>query len=223
MEANKSTGEFSLSFNNKEYIFKPSFKNIAKIGTPTDIVNVYSVLFGKEVTFLLNESLKANKDVQAYALNIAFSPVLGRKVLSCALTILNACNDSDLSGIFGYYKPSNKGIVYRIGAVNTKDVIALSKHLALHGIIGNIDLKTKENKRSEYTSEFDVEEYISAARCHFGLSRADAENLTMTEFQMLIKSKYPEQQKKSTLFTEEEYDQIMEDYYKNREQTLKNN
>ncbi|HII3852835.1 TPA: DUF6246 family protein, partial [Pasteurella multocida] len=62
-----------------------------------------------------------------------------------------------------------------------------------------------------------------AARCHFGLSRADAENLTMTEFQMLIKSKYPEQQKKSTLFTEEEYDQIMEDYYKNREQTLKNN
>ncbi|MDX3991205.1 DUF6246 family protein [Pasteurella multocida] len=114
MEANKSTGEFSLSFNNKEYIFKPSFKNIAKIGTPTDIVNVYSVLFGKEVTFLLNESLKANKDVQAYALNIAFSPVLGRKILSCALTILNACNDSDLSGIFGYYKPSNKGIVYLI-------------------------------------------------------------------------------------------------------------
>ncbi|KUQ43263.1 hypothetical protein AWI16_14940 [Enterobacter ludwigii] len=50
--------------------------------------------------------------------------------------------------------------------------------------------------------------YISAARNHFGMSRAEASQLTMTEFQMLLAAKYPDQKG----FTREEYDSIADDY-----------
>ena len=46
-----------------------------------------------------------------------------------------------------------------------------------------------------------------AARNHFGISREEAENLTMTEFSMMLSSKYPDQKG----FTREEYDAVMDD------------
>lgn len=222
MELNKSIGEFSITAGDKEYIFKPSFKNISKIGSPVDIVNTCTTLFGKEVTSLLDKSLSSTIDIQRYVLNVAFSPVYGRKILSCALIVLNACNDCDLSRVIGCLEPRQKGVIYKTGMLSIKDVISLARHLAIHGIIGSVELKKEDSKQSDYTPEFNVEEYINAARCHFGLTRREAENLTMTEFQLLIKAKYPEQ-KKEAIFSEDEYDQIMEEYYKNREQTLKNN
>ena len=50
--------------------------------------------------------------------------------------------------------------------------------------------------------------WLSAARNHFGMSRAEAEQLTMTEFQLLIAAKYPDQKG----FTKEEYDAVADDY-----------
>lgn len=48
----------------------------------------------------------------------------------------------------------------------------------------------------------------SAARTHFGMIREEASQLTMTEFQMLLSAKYPEQKG----FTRDEYDAIADDY-----------
>ncbi len=59
-----------------------------------------------------------------------------------------------------------------------------------------------------WVTEFNAFEYISAARNHFGMRREEAEQLTMTEFQMLLAAKYPEQKG----FTREEYSQITDDY-----------
>jgi hypothetical protein len=46
-----------------------------------------------------------------------------------------------------------------------------------------------------------------AARNHFGISREEAENLTMTEFAMMLNAKYPNQKG----FTREEYDTVMDE------------
>lgn len=54
-------------------------------------------------------------------------------------------------------------------------------------------------------NEFKAFEYISAERNHFSMPRAEAEQLTMTEFQQLLVAKYPEQKG----FAREEYDQVM--------------
>ncbi len=58
------------------------------------------------------------------------------------------------------------------------------------------------------SSEFNAFEYISAARAHLGISREEAEQLTMTEFQMMLAAKFPEQKG----FTREEYDNVADDY-----------
>uniref|UniRef100_UPI00223FBCDC DUF6246 family protein n=1 Tax=Klebsiella pneumoniae TaxID=573 RepID=UPI00223FBCDC len=49
---------------------------------------------------------------------------------------------------------------------------------------------------------------IGAARTHFGMIREEASQLTMTEFQMLLSAKHPEQKG----FTRDEYDAIADDY-----------
>lgn len=56
-------------------------------------------------------------------------------------------------------------------------------------------------------NEFNAFEYISAARNHFSMPRAETDQLTMTEFQQLLAAKYPEQKG----FTREEYDQMMDE------------
>ena len=58
------------------------------------------------------------------------------------------------------------------------------------------------------SSEFRAFDYISAARSHFGMRRDEAAALTMTEFQLLLAAKYPDQKG----FSREEYDAVADDY-----------
>lgn len=222
MDYSKEIGDFYLLSGEREYLFKPSFKNIAKTGAPAEIVEQYSALFNSEVLAFVTAAESLNQDLQQYASKVAASPVFGRKILQLALVMLNACCDDDLTDLIGEFWSGKKGLVYKKGTLSIRDIISLARHLALHGIVGNVDMQ-KDNTKTEYAAEFNAEEYINAARCHFGLSRESAENLTMTEFQLLIKAKYPDQKKKQAIFTEDEYDRIMSDYEENRKNLLKQN
>ncbi len=62
------------------------------------------------------------------------------------------------------------------------------------------------------TSEFRAADYVIAARNHFGISREEAENLTMTEFQLMLIAKYPDQKG----YTGEEYDDAADAYFARR-------
>ena len=66
----------------------------------------------------------------------------------------------------------------------------------------------QRHETGERTTEFKAFDYISAARSHFGMNRDEASQLTMTEFQMLLAAKYPDQKG----FTREEYDSIADEY-----------
>ena len=85
-------------------------------------------------------------------------------------------------------------------------MVIVAQNLMMHGIIGKAKVrKLQRYETNETTAEFRAADYIMAARNHFGISREEAENLTMTEFSLLLNAKYPNQKG----FTREEFDSVM--------------
>lgn len=98
--------------------------------------------------------------------------------------------------------------VWHRGMLPPENLILIAQSLIMHGIIGRARVrKLQKHESKETTPEFHAAEYIMAARNHFSISREEAENLTMTEFSMMLNAKYPEQKG----FTREEYDAVMDD------------
>ena len=92
------------------------------------------------------------------------------------------------------------------GTMPAAEQVILARHLMHHGIIG----KAKPGKGGgQYSDRFDAAEYIAAARVHLGLSSADAEGLSMTEFQTMLAMKYPESQEKQ-IPSRDEYRKAMQ-------------
>jgi hypothetical protein len=89
------------------------------------------------------------------------------------------------------------------------DMVLIAQSLIQHGIIGKAKVRKLQRHEGRSTSsEFNAFEYISAARSHLGMSREEAGQLTMTEFQMMLAAKFPEQKG----FTREEYDSLTDAY-----------
>lgn len=94
------------------------------------------------------------------------------------------------------------------GAMPEAEQIILARHLMLHGITG--PARPEAAGSGEYATEFQAGEYIAAARVHLGLSAAEAEALSMTEFVRLMEVKFPDSaKKKRDVPTREEYDAAM--------------
>lgn len=208
-------GECLISTAQRDYFFKPSLKAMTAIGSPVEIVQIYAELHGSEVRTLLDKVGAKSTALQEYALDVIRSPTFGRKILQHAMNVLFACCEEEVSELIGEWKASERGLIYVPGALPYSDIITIARFLMMHGVIGCCPLDMPANKSTgSYSSEFQAVEYISIARTAFGLSRQDAENLTMTEFQQLIKSQQP--QKKARHFTDDEYDRIMAEYEQSR-------
>ena len=132
--------------------------------------------------------------------------------IGAAMTVLDACCDNDLTTLIGEIRPakaSGKTFKIRRGSMDEFDMLVIAQSLITHGIIGKAKVrKLQRHENGETTTEFNAFEYISAARNHFGMSRAEAEQLSMTEFQLLIAAKYPDQKG----FTKDEYDAVADEY-----------
>lgn len=99
------------------------------------------------------------------------------------------------------------------GSLPVSDIIILGQSLITHGIIGKAKVRRlQRHETNSFVSEFSAFEYISVARNHFSMPRAEAEQLTMTEFQLLINAKYPDQKG----LTAEEYDAVADEYMKKK-------
>lgn len=210
-------GEMLVSTENRDFLFKPSFKNIYKIGSPKEIVEIYALLHGNEIRERLPYILAKSEPHQSFFWTILNSPVFGRKILQNAMFVMSCCCDDDISSLVGEWIPSKLGVKYRLGKLPPKVIINFAKNLMAHGVIGCCELpKQEKSANNEFSESFDVIEYISLARTHFNMSREDAENLTMTELQQLLKSQMPTNASKEEMYTEEEYDLIMAEYEKRR-------
>ena len=210
MTALTDIGELSISDSReggKDYLLRPSFEAMTRIGTPQEIVQAYATIHGNDVAQLIEVCAGTLGRFPEW-----LSPSFNRaaeKLLSTCMLVLQSCCDDDLAPMIGEWKGWRHCVVYRPGRLPKNDIIVLAQHLMQHGIVGKAKVRQlQRHETGERTTEFKAFDYISAARSHFGMNRAEASQLTMTEFQMLLAAKYPDQKG----FTRDEYDSIADEY-----------
>lgn len=212
----KELGECVIGFGDREFFFRPSFRNMARIGEPAEIVQTFYDLCNDEATPLLQRAAKAYIRDEYSRLpdcvtQYIQSGLLARKAIMAAHTVMSACCDDDIGELTGWMKPakaSKRSFVWRRGGMPPENMVIVAQSLMMHGIVGKAKVrKLQRYETNETTSEFRAADYIMAARNHFGISREEAENLTMTEFALLLNAKYPNQKG----FTREEFDSVMDE------------
>lgn len=180
-------GQLSITVDNEEYIFIPSFLNMSKLGTGEEIVDIFSTVYGGNIKE--HEQQKSERDI-----------------ISCAEDVLSACCDKDCSVITGYYAGNDK-IEWVNGKIPTYDLVVIAQHLLKHGLVGDSPPK-QEKSEGEYSREFRVRKFVYMAVAHLGISEHEAWNMTMTAFQEAIEAKYPKSPEKQ-IVSKEEYDEAM--------------
>lgn len=207
-------GEMRISLSDRSFFFKPSFRAMNEIGTPKEIVEVYAKLNGIDYVVPLQHVECLPFGAQMQVMKTISKPVYGRHVLSAAYIVMQSCCEYDISVLIGGWKPTPRGVRYVPGIMPVSDIIIIARNLMQHGIIGKSPLKVPERLEEQgkrTTNEFHASQYIISARTHFDMTRDEAENLSMTEFQMMIKNKYPEPKGLTKEERAAEYDQAKAD------------
>ena len=177
-------GHAKIEWQGVTYSLAPTFANIAKIGSPSEIVDDF-----KSFISSINPVYKFN----------------------IALSVLRACCDRDLpeaftgrtvfmSGKLKYVQPAHGVNVF-------SDIITLAEHCFIHGVCGKVEQDDNE-KDGEPLKEFDAYAFMEMSRVHLGMSREEAQNLTMTEFIRMMRAKFPEQKDKDKPSRSEEKDML---------------
>jgi hypothetical protein len=191
----------------KDYLLRPSFMAMTRIGTPEEIVQAYADIHGNEALAII-ELCSRNFGRIPEWIQPAMNSIAD-KLLTTAMRIIQSCCDSDLTPIIGEWKGWSRYVVYRPGLIPKNDMIVIAQQLMQHGVIGKAKVRKLQRHESNKASrEFNAFDYINSARNIFGMSRDDASNLTMTEFALLIAAKYPEQKG----LTQEEYADVSDDF-----------
>lgn len=207
-------GEMRISLSDRSFFFKPSFRAMNEIGTPKEIVEVYAKLNGIDYVAALQHVEYLPFGAQMQVMKTISKPVYGRHVLSAAYIVMQSCCEDDISVLIGGWKPTPRGVRYVPGIMPVNDIVIIARNLMQHGIIGKSPLKVPERLEEQgkkTTNEFHASQYIISARTHFDMTRDEAENLSMTEFQMMIKNKYPEPKGLTKEERAAEYDQAKAD------------
>jgi len=208
----KEIGECLITAGEDEYFFRPSFSAMSRIGEPQEIVQTFADLHHDELTPLIERATDAYGHVPAWLIEHIRSCSYGKRALMGAMTVMQACCEDDLSALIGEFRPARaKGRPFkrRMGLMGDFVLLLIAQSLITHGIIGKAKVRQlQRHETGKATTEFNAFDYVSAARNHFSMTRSEAEQLTMTEFQHMLAAKYPDQKG----FTREEYDQVADDY-----------
>lgn len=120
-------------------------------------------------------------------------------VLACC------CDQKDPTPLIGWTDEAGQ----HVGAMPAAEQIIIARHLMQHGIVGRARPGGKGGD-GKFSDRFEASEYIAAACVHLGLTRSDAEALSMTEFQTMFEMKFPDAgEKRRDVPTREEYDTAM--------------
>ena len=112
-----------------------------------------------------------------------------RAAQDSAYVLACLCDQEDATPLVGWMDEQG----FHAGLMPPDEQIIIARHLMQHGIVG----KAKPGgKGGEYSDSFKAAEYIAAACVHLGLSREDAEGLSMTEFQTMFEMKFPDSKAK---------------------------
>lgn len=216
----KEIGECSITVGDRDYFFRPSLTAMTRIGEPDEIVQVFYDLHNNEVSSLLQRGVNAYGFVPDWLLKFAHQPQVIKRSMLAAISVIQACCDEDTSLLTGEIIPGKSGkwaFVYRKGVMSSFEMIVIAQSLIVHGVIGKAKVRRlQKHETGEATTEFRAFDYVSAARHHFSMPRNEAEQLTMTEFQLMLAAKYPDQKG----YTREEYDASADDFFARRKRRL---
>lgn len=112
------------------------------------------------------------------------------------------CDQGDCLPLIGWLDADG----WHPGAMPEVEQILVARHLMQHGIVGKA--KPGRAGSGQFAPEFHAAEYVAAARVHLGMSTADAEALSMTEFQTAFEMKFPEA-KAAEVPSRDEYREFM--------------
>lgn len=167
-----------------EWTFTPSFARITALGDPFEIVRIFGALHGDGAP-----------QAAAYVLAVL-------------------CDQEDATPLTGWHElpTEQKGpLTWHPGAMPDSEMVIIARHLMQHGICGQSRPAPDgdEQRDGKFSDRFDAAEFVAAARVHLGMSAADAEALSMTEFQRLLDQKFPDRNRKRDVPNRTEYEQGM--------------
>lgn len=153
------------------YRISPTFINIAKLGSPKEIIDKFKSLI---------------------------SPTNFVDLMCTAMEVVDCCSSEPLPESYtGSFTTAANGIKYKpgrlIGVDGINDIVVIAGHCLRHGIIG----PQSGESSGDPINEFDPYEFIELACEHLGRSVDDASNMTMTQFVRSMHTKFPELKKAS--------------------------
>lgn len=143
------------------FVLRPSLRNIAALGTPAEIVAMFARVMGP----------------------VDAADVWG--AIMDARIVLWACAEGAVE---------NADVVlgsgFERGALDAEQVVALARHMLLHGMIGPLQPDASEGARP--LEEFEASTFVSLAVAHLGTSVEDAWDMSMTSLVQALKAKFPD-------------------------------
>lgn len=122
MTALTDIGEISISDSReggKDYLLRPSFEAMTRIGTPEEIVQAYATIHGSDVAQLIEVCSGTLGRFPAW-----LSPSFNRaaeKLFFASWQVLQACCEEDLTPMIGEWKAWSNCVVYRPRQIFTRD------------------------------------------------------------------------------------------------------
>ncbi|OCG14935.1 hypothetical protein A9G09_05020 [Gilliamella sp. wkB292] len=153
-----------------------------KIGTPKQIVESFSILFG------------------------VYDNATEQLVVDTADNVLSACCANDCSVITGYLRDIDDKLTQIEGLLPIEDRIIFAQLLLKHGLIGEIE-KKKKSENADYSDKFHAKEFVYMAVAHLGMSDTDAWNKSMTAFEEAMEAEFPANDKE--IISQDDYDSAM--------------
>lgn len=155
-------GHGQIKFEGELYTFIPSFYNLAKIGDPEHIVDIYKILIDNESAWQAR--------------------------FEASMIVLKSCCDKEIpTSLTGEI---DEKLEYSIkdNPERAISMIEVAINLMYHGVSGDI----KSESKGEPLKEFDPYEYIELATQHLSFTQDEAANMSMTQFVRSMQAKFPE-------------------------------
>lgn len=177
---------------------RPSLLAMSRLGTPEIIVSTVAVVLGQGL------------NVPPAGLKLAL-----KQQLRDALSVWRVCapEDVDTDPLSGYFSERGGWVM---GAADPADVVTIAQNLLIHGVLGDPDPATEDDRErdGEYSPQFDCRKNAAIAMAHLGLTEEQAWNMTMTGLRLGLEAKYPKpestaEQAARRAPTETEYDETM--------------
>ncbi|MDB4306028.1 DUF6246 family protein [bacterium] len=186
-------GHFKISAGGIDYNLTPSFKNILKLGSPTELVGLFS-----SAHEIFNPAKSHDKlDYMSAVMNSAF--------------VIRTCCDIDPTKILVDVMRTDKGLKLHYnstrGAMTPERQLMIAAGLLRHGVAGV--KKESESSKGDAADSVDIWEFVHTAMVHLNMSKEDALSLTMTEFVRIFDKKYPPEKTAADSISDADYDEAM--------------